>query len=795
MKSVLLFLCFFCVGFVSFAQNNTQVVKGIITDKTSEKPLVGANITVSNGKQFTTTSNNDGLYVLKNIVSGRVTIVVTMVGYKTAIIPEVLVTAGKEVIIDVALEQEIKTLNDVTVTSSKIKKGNATNEFAGSSSRSFSMEEVTRFAGGRNDPSKLVSSFAGVISSSDSRNDIVVRGNSPTGVLWRLEGIPTASPNHFATAGTTGGPVSALNTNALKTSDFYTGAFPAEYGNANAAVFDIQLRTGNTDKHERTVQLNLFSGLELMLEGPLSKQKNGASYMIGYRYSFVQIGQSLGINVGTSAVPKYQDWVYNIQFAKSKAGKFSLFGMGGISSINFVGKDTDTTDFYSRTDQDADVKSNLFVFGAKHTIDVGKKSFIRTVVSFASVKSEFDQYQYPLPLTYTNRWLTVSSRNQNNTLRFSSFINTKINAKLSWRNGVVAEAFQTKSNVLSREGRTSVDAFKVEQDYNGNSTLLQAFSQFKLKPINQLSITGGLHGMYYTFNKKSIVEPRLGISYQLNNSNTILFNYGLHAQLQPLPVYLFQATNSLGFTDKTNRDLDFTKAHHFVLGYEIRAQNNWRYKTEVYYQHLFDVPVERFQSGFSMLNAGADFTFPEKAGLVNNGTGRNYGIELTIEKFLTKGFYVLTTGSIFQSKYKGSDGIERNSTFNYGYAANLLAGKEWKTGKNGKNAFTFDVKLTTLGGRYATPVNLTASIAANREILNENNYNGEQLKGYFRLDTKFGIRVNSSKKKRSQIFYLDFQNVTNQKNIFLRRYNAERKQVGEVNQIGFFPDLLYRIQF
>jgi hypothetical protein len=300
--------------------------------------------------------------------------------------------------------------------------------------------------------------------------------------------------------------------------------------------------------------------------------------------------------------------------------------------------------------------------------------------------------------------------------------------------------------------------------------------------------------MYYTLNKSSIVEPRFGMSYQINNSNTVLFNYGLHGQLQPLPVYLFQQTNG-GAIDKSNQDLDFTKAHHFVLGYERRLQNDWRVKAETYYQYLYDVPVEKAATGFSMLNAGADFTFPEKVGLVNNGTGENYGVELTVEKFLSKGFYILTTGSIFKSSYKGSDGIERNTTFNYGYAANVLAGKEWKMGKANKNAFTFDVKLTSLGGRYTTPVNLAASITTNREILDETRYNTEQLKGYFRLDTKFGFRINSSKRKVSQTFYLDLQNVTNQQNIFLRRYNPERQKIGEVNQIGFFPDLLYRIQF
>ncbi len=793
MKQLLIWTALFMASLTSsHAQNIAQNLKGNVTDRVSEKPLVGATVIVGNSK---TTTDANGKFYLKNIATGRVTLLVNMVGYKTVTIPEILVTAGKEVVIDVAMEQDINQLNEVTVVSNRSKKGNASNEFAGASSRSFTMEEVTRFAGGRNDPSKLVSSFAGVISNSDGRNDIVVRGNSPTGVLWRLEGVPTASPNHFATPGTTGGPISALNTNALKASDFYTGAFSAEYGNATAAVFDIQLRNGNADKHEKTLQLNAFSGLEAMIEGPLSKKRNGSSYLIGYRYSFVEIGSSLGLNVGTKAIPKYQDWVYNFQFAKGKAGKLNLFGMGGFSNVNFYGKETDTTDFYGRQDQDSKSNNNLMVFGAKHTIDIGKKSYLRTVVSYASTLSEYHQYQYAQPLTYTDSWLTIQTNDRNKTLRFSTYLNTKISPKLSWRSGLVAEHFDLQSKVISREGQLATAPFNTQRDYNGNSTLLQAYSMLKYKPNNEITLTGGIHGMHYTFNKTQILEPRAGISYQVNATNTLVFNYGLHSQLQPLPVYLYQAIDANGAVNQSNRQLDFTKAHHFVLGYEKRLQKDWRIKAETYYQSLFDVPVEATSSGFSLLNSGADFIFPEKAGLVNKGTGTNKGVELTVERFLSKGFYVLTSASVFQSKYKGSDGVERNTTFNYGYAANLLAGGEWKIGASKRKAFTFDTKLTSIGGRYVTPVNLAASIVANKEILDETRYNTDQLRGYFRLDTKFGIRINSSKRKMSQTFYLDLQNVTNAKNIFLRRYNPEKQRIGEVNQIGFFPDILYRLQF
>lgn len=780
--------------FVTKAQNPVQTIRGTVLDKVSEKPLQGASVQLDGPGQSAVT-DVDGRFVLRNVGVGRIRVTISATGYQTASIPEVLVTAGKEVVLDVSLEQRVSSLNTVVVTASRVKKGNVSNEYAGSSSRSFNIEEVTRYAGGRNDPSKLVSNFAGVISNNDSRNDIVVRGNSPAGVLWRIEGLPSPSPNHFATLGTTGGPVSALNTNALKTSDFYTGAFPAEYGNAMAAVFDISFRAGNTERHERTAQLNLFSGLEAMLEGPLNKKKNGASYLVGYRYSFVQLGQSLGLDVGTDAVPKYQDWVYNIQFAKSKLGRLSLFGMGAINSINFIGKDIDTTDFYSRKDQDSYFKNHLYLFGAKHVIDLGKKAYLKTVVSYSNVGSDFETFQYALPVPpYGNPWQVLDVVDKQSVLRFSSFANIKSSSKLSMRLGVTGEHFQLDTRLNSREGKPDSSPFDLLRDFDDRFLMLQYFGQFRYKPSDRLTLTGGLHGMNFTFNSSNIIEPRLNASWQLNSRSSVSVGYGLHCQTQPLPVYLYEAASATGI-DRTNRNLDFSKAHHFVLGYEYRFPGDWRIKAEAYQQRLFDIPVERIASGFSMLNAGSDFTFPEKAGLVNDGTGTNTGIELTVEKFLSKGFYMLATGSLFDSKYKGSDRLERNSSYNYGYAANLLAGREWKIGRAKRNAFTIDVRMSTIGGRYATPVDLAASLAAGKEVLDERRYNAEQLSAYFRLDTKFGYRINSRNKKLSQTIYLDLQNVTNRENIFLSRFNPVYGTVGNVNQIGFFPDILYRVQF
>lgn len=771
------------------AQQITQTVKGTVIDKASEKPLAGVSVQVT-GIPGGAITDSAGSFKLINVPVGRQRISFTSIGYKPVSIPEVLVTIGKQVILEVLLEESIHALNEVTVSVPRVRKGMALNEFAGSSSRSFSMDEVTRYAGGRNDPARLASNFAGVSSTNDSRNDIVVRGNSPTAVLWRMEGIPIPNPNHFSTLGTTGGPVSALNTNALKNSDFYTGAFPAEYGNASGAVFDLSLRTGNKDKVEKTLQLNMFSGLEAMIEGPMSKKKNGASFLIGYRYSFAQLAQGIGLNVGTEAVPKYQDLIFNLNFANSKAGKFSLFGMGGASNIDFIGAELDSTDLFADTDEDTYFKSRIGIIGLKHTIDVGRTAYIRSVLSYSYTSNSGDIYKYYDSLP--NRQYVTHQETRNTGLRLSTYINSKLNARFTLRGGFLAEQNGLDTYSETREGRSN---WEVLRDYNGSSWLLQPYVQGKYRFTEKLSLNAGLHGMYYTFNEASAIEPRASLSYALDNTKTLTVSYGLHSQLQPTPVYLYQQQLPDGTYDQSNRDLGFTKAHHYILGYDWVFAKDWRLKAEAYYQRVFNAPIERTPSGFSILNSGADFTFPEKSGLVNNGTGSNQGVELTIEKFFSKGYYLLTTASLFDSKYKGSDGIERNSTFNNNGVLNILAGKEFKMGSSGRNVFTVDVKMAYSGGRYYTPVDLVASERTGTEKLDETRYNTEKFPNYFRLDTRFGFRLNSGKRRLSQTIYLDLQNVTNRDNVFIRRYSEVHKQVATVYQIGFFPDIMYKIQF
>ena len=770
------------------AQNATQTIRGSVIDQQSEAPLIGVTVELLDVTEATgTISEPDGSFALPGVAVGRQALRFSYIGYESVTIPNIVVTAGKEVFLEVKMAESFTQLNEVVVTA-QVDKDKAGNELATISARQFSLEEVTRYSGARNDAARMAANFAGVNIADDSRNDIVVRGNSPTGLLWRMEGIPIPNPNHYSTLGTTGGPVSALNTNLLKNSDFLTSAFPAEYGNALSGVFDIQLRSGNKENHEYTFQLAAFSGLEAMAEGPINKAKSG-SYLVSFRNSFAELANEVGLNIGTTATPKYKDLSFKVDLPKTKFGNFSLFGIGGLSNIDFIGKDLSAEDFYGETDQNSYVTSQFGVFGLTHRLLLNETTYLRTTIAASNSANTYKEERV-LEDGTIRRHLEVDDAVNRYTV--SSLLNKKYNARLTLRTGIIAELFHLNNNLRDREARPD---WVTLRDFNGNLGLLQAYAQTQYRLSEKLTLNGGLHTQYLTFNDTWAAEPRLALNFHLTKNQTLNLGYGLHSQMQPLPMYFLQVTLPDGSQIRTNKYMEFTRSNQFVLGYDLKVGGDWRIKAETYYQALGNVPVESVSGSFSMLNVGADFGFPEQYFLVNKGTGKNYGAELTVEKFFSRGYYVLMTGSVFDSKYKGSDGVERNTAFNNKYTLNFLAGKEVKIGKDKRNALTFDTKFTTAGGRYLTPIDLAASIAEGKQVFQEDKAYSERIDPYLRWDVKFGYRLNSKKHKLSQQFFLDFQNVTNHTNVFTYRFNREKGEVQQVNQIGFFPDVLWRVQF
>ncbi len=794
MKKLFFTLSFLISSFTIIAQHGT--IRGTILDVQSEIPLIGATIElVSDTISIGEVTDVDGSFVLSNVPIGRTILRISYLGYESLSLPNIDVTTGKDVMLTITLQESYNRLDEVVI-SANVNKDHAQNELATISARQFSVEEINRYAGGRSDVARQAANFAGVSAPDDSRNDIVIRGNSPTGVLWRIEGIPTPNPNHFGTLGTTGSPVAAINPNVLRNSDFLTSAFPAEYGNALAGVFDIGFRNGNKDRAEYTLQIGAFSGLEGMAEGPFGER--GGSYLVAGRYSFISL-----VGAGsTAAVPNYQDLSFKIDFGQSDIGRFTLFGIGGRSDIDLLGSEIDETDLFAAEDEDSFYNGRFGVIGLKYNLILSdQRTYIRTIVGGSLRGNSFERDRYfnlGQPDQMKLRVLNVD--NSENRLTFSSYVNSKLSARQTLRAGVLYERYGTDASLLDREETPDLDGdgspdWLTAYDFDGSFGIVQPFVQTKYRLTEGFSINAGLHGQYSSLSGQFVLEPRTALTYVLHPKHQITLGYGMHHQTAPLPILFLNEVSSNGLI-QTNIDLDFIRSQHFVLGYDIKLGDHWRLKTELYHQNIDRVPIQRIPTSYSTLTEGADFGFAnDKTSLINDGTGFNRGIEVTLEKFYSNGFHILMTTSIFESKYKGSDGVERSTPFDNRYVVNLLGGKEWSVGKNKNNKLVLDTKLTSSGGRWFTPIDLEASRIARFQILKDDQAFTQQYDGYLRWDFRIGMKFNSRKKKISHQFYFDLQNITNRENIFARQYNRLTNSINQVNQLGLFPDFLYRIQF
>ncbi len=765
------------------AQNNTQNIRGTISDKLSQHPLTGVSVQIPSLHKGAQT-DLDGKYILSNIPPDRYEIIVSYLGYKSVSIPNVLVTSGKEVLLDITLEEETIKLNEIAIRS-KNKEGTL-NKLTSVSGRSFSVEEVNRYAGGRSDPARLVSNFAGVSAPNDSRNDIVIRGNSPLGVLWRIDGMNVTNPNHFASVGTTGGAVSALNTNLLKSSDFFTSAFPSEYGNATAGVFDLGFRFGNNKKRETTLQTGVITGLEVTTEGPFSK-KSEASYLVGYRYALAGVAQKLGINIGTTATPTYQDLSWKINSGNTRFGKFSMFSILASSTINIGGGNTNT--LYGNGNQ-VDFSSQIGIVGLNHYKQINKKSFVSTTVGINY--SRADQTGYDLDRPTNTSFTKETNQVIKNNYSLNTNYNIKINAKLFLKIGIQEDIIGLKLDYKTKE--KIFEEYNQIWDYMSSTLLAQSYAHLKYNLTDKITFNAGIHTQTFFLNKTSAIEPRLGLIINTNHNSSFNLGYGLHSQMQPINVYFLQRKDANGNVVYSNKNLDFTKSHHFVIGYNVQPLSDWRIKAEAYFQRIYNIPVNTFSSSYSMLNSGATFKPDLQDSLTNKGTGKNYGIELTIEKFFSKGYYGLFTSSLYNSNYKGSDGIERNTAFNGRYVINFLAGKEWKIGLGKRNNISSDIKYTYAGGRAYTPIDLSASKLTGQEQLSTNAYS-QFYDNYYRIDLKLGYSINSKKKKVSHTLSIDLQNITNHKNVFSESYDDRNQRINTTYQLGFFPNVIYKFQF
>ncbi len=778
---------------LTFAAANAwaqQTLKGRILDSESKSPIIGANIILLDSTALIgTTTDLDGYFAMKNVPLGRVVIKVTYIGYAPLVVPNIMVTAGKEVVLNLEMTEDLEKLDVVVITDSRsLEASQPNNQFAEVSARSFNLEDTKRYAGALGDPSRMAQNFAGVVAGNDSRNDIVVRGNSPTSLLWQLEGLNIPNPNHFGALNSTGGPVSMLNNNNLSKSDFLTGAFPAQYGNAVGGIFDLRLRNGNDEKYEFLGQIG-FNGFEVGAEGPFSK-KSKSSFIANYRYSTLAVFEKLNLNFGTgNAVPIYQDINFKANIFTGKRGRLVLFGLAGMSNVDFLGNKVDTTEtnLYSNENENNFVKYATGIAGLSYEYNLSEKTFAKFTLGISATDERFEGDS----ISTITRQAFKKGEARFSTRKYSAVLT--LNHKFNPKNSLTAGAYldYLQADLFNKDYSDGGRFERIYADESRSSWLSQAYAQWKHRFSPRLSLTTGLHLQHYNLGSATGLGPRMGLRYWASQRNSFSLGYGLHYQAQSIYSYFVKTPTAQGMV-QTNLNMGFSRSHHIVGGYEFFITENLRLKTEAYYQAISNVPVESRASSFSALNSGASFAPQREDSLVNKGTGRNMGVEITLERFFGKGFYLLTTVSLFDSRYKGSDGIERNTAFNMNRVVNLLAGKEWNLGKRGM-VFMSNIRLSSIGGRFLTPVDFGASRLEGTTVYREELAFSQRQADYLRADIKIGIRKDY--KRSSMEFSIDLQNVTNHKNVFQQRYNRRTGLIQTEYQQGFFPVPTFRWTF
>lgn len=793
---LLLSSCYYSNTATGQEESKGQLLRGSVVDKFSNVPVEGALIELMNhSPRITAISSADGSFIMTNIPVGRQRIRIEQEGFYENIV-SILVDAGKEVVLDIPLEEEYEAAAVVVAKGKKKKKDKRrfrnnrlepSNKMTAVSYRSFQIEEVNRYPGALEDPARLIANFPGMYNIDDPQNYIVSRGNSPFGIHWQVEGVPMDNPHHLGRIGNSGAIFPVINTNLLANSDFLNGAFSAEYGNAFAGVFDINMRKGNNERFEFTGELSLL-GAEVFLEGPF--KKGGASFMISYRYSVLQLIKFLGFDTGSSSSPAYQDLNFKIDIPTKTAGHFSIFGIGGIADVSFLASKYDPDDIFAKENVDIYTETQMGLVGISNKKFIKEKSYLKTTASYlfenyTSNKDSLDQAIMGAQIPY------YKSRVMRHRAGLNSTFNTKFNRQLAFRAGAYGYLFffDIKDS----------DLLTGQLVYDSDDILfhLGGFAQVQYKVSSRFIINAGVHTQYFSLNNRSwAVEPRLSFNWYLGKRHQVSLGYGWHSKIQPFSVsfYVENEGNSSSNYNTSNRDLGFIRSHHLVLSYNLHLTEDWALKANVYGQYNTNIPVSLAPSSFSLINHGI-YETPQQTNLIDNGIAFNAGVELSVEKFFSKGYHGIVSGAYFRSRYQGSDGLWRNTAFDVQYVVQVLAGKEFKIGKRKRNAITLDLRFNHRGGTPYIPILLDESIAQGKEIRDYQNSYSIRNEPYTRIDVKIGARFNPRRKKISHYFFVDLINVGLFRNARQVRYDVDQQKIVQGEQFGLIPNLFYRVQF
>jgi hypothetical protein len=770
------------------AQTPTQTVRGRVVGFENNEPLVGASVSLT-GTKWATLTDTLGVFKIENVPVGRYNLGVSCVGYKPYEIQEVWVQSGKELVLDISVNQSNQNLETFTTSASR---------FGMQTVLSISKsEDYLKYPANFNDPARMITYLPGAATDNDQGNNISVRGNTPNAMQWYLEGAEIVNPNHLSNAGTpsdrttaNGGGVLMLGANMMESANFYKGAMSADKGGALTSIMDLRLRKGNDSKRQTTVSLGLI-GTEVGTEGYFTGnrgQRTGdskarASYLVHYRYSTIGLLSKMGVPLGDEAIT-YQDLTYNLNFPTQKAGNFNVFGMHGFSDNVFknkVRKEWET----EKDSQDISFKNLVNVVGLKHMIGVGKNAVWNTVVAYSGLKNSRDAVGFD---SLKNIMATENLENNHAKL----FLKTKVDWQLG--QGMLQAGLVYKDESIETPYIYKIGSTNSQGKTSGHDTWVQPFLEWNSKAGEKLQYHVGFRYSTLTKAKGFDLEPTMGLQYNLGNSGDISFNFSRQSQsLSPI-VYAFIAA-------PLNGNFHTTKSNNVNLNYHFAMNDKAGVDFGLFYQFITSIPqaTNRLTALDELDNVKTSYSE-----IANFATGRNIGAEIDFNGNLLKGYHWRFNTTIYNAKITNTGllssvpssvngSLERNSRYNGRYIVNALAGKEWTVGKNQNKFWGINAHILMRGGFRETPIDEAASKKANQTVYDYTKPFSSQLKDYFRTDVSMYFKRN--RLKWSSTLQLDIQNVTNQQNEAWHYFDRFQKKVVTKYQLGMIPNLSYKVEF
>ena len=765
-----------------------QTIRGQILDSKTLQPVEAAAVRlVDSTLNLAALSDSLGFFRIDGVPVGRRTLKISILGYADAIYPDMLLEASKELVLNVQIKAEANQLGEVSVYA--VNRGEAVNELATVSATSISVEETKRFVAAAFDPARVAQNLAGVACAGDLNNQLVIRGNSPQGVMYRMEGVEIINPNHFSALGSTGGAISMLSSSTLSTSDFYTGAFPSEYGDALSGVMDLKLRSGNNEEREHSFMIGLL-GVEAATEGYFT-HKSEASYLVNYRYSTLGLLGKFLPDLGSFA-PDYQDLSFKINVPTKRFGTFSIWGiMGKSDAKNTASPDSSTwnTGSGGLSFKQYDLRG---AYGITHKYILNEKSYLQSVVSFSGDGSKESDSQYLYDTALINR--KTGDINLNSYfIRLSELYNFKLSAASNLRTGIVLTT--TGFNYKFSQWDVYTDATTGRYNAKGWTEMMEAYAEWQQKFGPHWTLNGGVHFTYLFLNNTYAVDPRASVQFRINKNHSLAFSTGLYSKPYDISTLLYSSSDALNNASLPNKNLQIPQAYHAVLGYTYNFKNDFQLKTEVYFQYLFKVGISTdSSSAVSLINAQNSYDiWAVTSPFASKGTGMNYGVDITLQKFFTRGYYFLFTTSLFNSTYQTLTGKIYPSTYDRNYTVNVLGGKEFRVGKNKANVIGINTKFLVMGGNRYTPINFQQSSLQHTEVDDLSAVNSLHAPRYYRWDLGVSFRFNT--KRITHTLMVDIQNVTSHLNIYSQVYDNKTNSIQYYYQQGLFPLFNYRIEF